>query len=68
MAKLGEKVAVVDVDGGLRNLDVAMGLEGRVVFDRIDVLEGRAKPRQALIRDKRVENLYLLPASQGQED
>lgn len=67
LAKLGEKVAVVDVDVGLRNLDVVMGLEGRVVFDLIDVLEGRAKPRQALIRDKRVENLYLLPASQTKD-
>jgi len=67
LAKLGQKVAVVDVDVGLRNLDVVMGLEGRVVFDLIDVLEGRAKPRQALIRDKRVENLYLLPASQTRD-
>ncbi|MGQ9754297.1 MAG: septum site-determining protein MinD, partial [Thermaceae bacterium] len=67
LAKLGEKVAVVDVDVGLRNLDVVMGLEGRVVFDLIDVLEGRAKVRQALIRDKRVEGLYLLPASQTKD-
>ncbi len=67
LAKLGEKVAVIDVDVGLRNLDVVMGLEGRVVFDLIDVLEGRARPRQALIRDKRVENLYLLPASQTKD-
>ncbi|QWK21126.1 septum site-determining protein MinD [Thermus antranikianii] len=67
LAKLGEKVAVVDVDVGLRNLDVVMGLEGRVVFDLIDVLEGRAKVRQALIRDKRIENLFLLPASQTKD-
>ena len=67
LARLGEKVAVIDVDVGLRNLDVVMGLEGRVVFDLIDVLEGRAKVRQALIRDKRVENLYLLPASQTKD-
>ncbi|MGQ9735581.1 MAG: septum site-determining protein MinD [Thermaceae bacterium] len=67
LAKLGERVAVVDVDVGLRNLDVVMGLEGRVVFDLIDVLEGRAKVRQALIRDKRVEGLYLLPASQTKD-
>ena len=67
LAKLGEKVAVVDVDVGLRNLDVVMGLEGRVVFDLIDVLEGRAKPRQALIRDKRIESLFLLPASQTKD-
>ncbi len=67
LAKLGEKVAVVDVDVGLRNLDVVMGLEGRVVFDLVDVLEGRARLRQALIRDKRVETLFLLPASQTKD-
>lgn len=67
LAKLGEKVVIIDVDVGLRNLDVVMGLESRVVFDLIDVLEGRAKLRQALIRDKRVENLYLLPASQTRD-
>ncbi|KPD32180.1 septum site-determining protein MinD [Thermus scotoductus] len=67
LAKLGEKVAVVDVDVGLRNLDVVMGLEGRVVFDLIDLLEGRAKVRQALIRDKRIESLFLLPASQTKD-
>lgn len=67
LAREGEKVAVIDVDVGLRNLDVVMGLEGRVVFDLIDVLEGRCKMRQALIRDKRVENLYLLPASQTRD-
>ncbi len=67
LAKLGEKVAVIDVDVGLRNLDVVMGLEGRVVFDLVDVLEGRAKLRQALIRDKRVEGCFLLPASQTKD-
>lgn len=67
LAAEGEKVAVIDVDVGLRNLDVVMGLESRVVFDLIDVLEGRCKMRQALIRDKRVENLYLLPASQTKD-
>jgi len=67
LAREGEKVTVIDVDVGLRNLDVVMGLEGRVVFDLIDVLEGRCKMRQALIRDKRVENLYLLPASQTRD-
>jgi septum site-determining protein MinD len=67
LASLGEKVAVIDTDVGLRNLDVVMGLEGRVVFDLIDVFEGRCKLRQALIRDKRVESLYLLAASQTQD-
>ena len=67
LAKLGEQVPVVDVDVALRNLDVVMGLEGRVVFDLVDVLEGRARLRQALIRDKRVENLFLLPASQTKD-
>jgi septum site-determining protein MinD len=67
LAKLGEKVVVIDVDVGLRNLDVVMGLESRVVFDLIDVLEGKCRLSQALIRDKRVENLYLLPASQTRD-
>jgi septum site-determining protein MinD len=67
LAKLGEKVCVVDTDVGLRNLDVVMGLEGRVVFDLIDVFEGRCKLRQAVIRDKRVDTLYLLAASQTKD-
>ena len=64
LAKLGEKVVVIDTDVGLRNLDVVMGLEGRVVFDLIDFFEGRCKLRQALIRDKRIATLFLIPASQ----
>ncbi len=67
LAQLGEKVAVVDTDVGLRNLDVVMGLEGRVVFDLIDVFEGKCRVRQALIRDKRVESLHLLAASQTRD-
>ena len=67
LAKLGEKVVVIDTDVGLRNLDVVMGLEGRVVYDLIDVFEGRCKLKQALIRDKRVENLHLLAASQTRD-
>lgn len=67
LAKLGEKVAVIDVDVGLRNLDVVMGLESRVVYDLIDVIEGRCKLRQALIKDKRIEGLALLPASQTKD-
>jgi septum site-determining protein MinD len=64
LARQGEKVCVIDTDVGLRNLDVVMGLEGRVVFDLIDVFEGRCRLRQALVRDKRVDTLHLLPASQ----
>ncbi|MDO4245426.1 septum site-determining protein MinD [Deinococcus sp. VB343] len=67
LARLGEKVVVIDVDVGLRNLDVVMGLESRVVFDLVDVLEGKCRMNQALIRDKRVENLHLLPASQTRD-
>ena len=67
LAKLGEKIVVIDVDVGLRNLDVVMGLESRVVFDLVDVLEGKCRMRQALIRDKRIETLYLLPASQTKD-
>ncbi len=67
LAKLGEKVAVIDVDVGLRNLDVVMGLESRVVFDLIDVIEGRTELKKALVRDKRVEGLFLLPASQTKD-
>ncbi len=67
LAHLGEKVAVVDVDVGLRNLDVVMGLESRVVFDLIDVIEGRTELKKALVRDKRVEGLYLLPAAQTRD-
>lgn len=67
LAKQGEKVCVIDTDVGLRNLDVVMGLEGRVVYDLIDVFEGRCKLRQSLIRDKRVDTLYLLAASQTKD-
>jgi septum site-determining protein MinD len=61
----GKKVAVVDMDIGLRNLDVVMGLENRVVFNIVDVARGKCKVRQAAIRDRRIENLYLIPASQS---
>ncbi len=67
LAHLGLKVCVIDTDVGLRNLDVVMGLEGRVVFDLIDVFEGRCRLKQALIRDKRVDTLYLLAASQTKD-
>ena len=63
----GHKVAVVDFDVGLRNLDLIMGAERRVVFDLINVAQGDAKLHQALIRDKRLPNLSLLPASQTRD-
>src|ERR1700722_17229464 len=67
LAQHGEKVVVIDFDVGLRNLDLVMGAERRVVFDLINVINGVAKLPQALIRDKRLENLYLLPASQTRD-
>ncbi|TIS44793.1 MAG: septum site-determining protein MinD, partial [Mesorhizobium sp.] len=67
VAKTGKKVALVDFDVGLRNLDLIMGAERRVVFDLVNVIQGSAKLSQALIRDKRLETLYLLPASQTRD-
>lgn len=67
LAILGKKVAVVDADIGLRNLDVVLGLENRIVYDLVDVVEGRARLRQALIRDKRYPELSLLPAAQTRD-
>ena len=67
LAQTGKKVAVVDFDVGLRNLDLVMGAERRVVYDLINVVQGDAKLPQALIRDKRVETLSLLPASQTRD-
>jgi septum site-determining protein MinD len=67
LAQTGQKVAVVDFDVGLRNLDLVMGAERRVVFDLINVVHGVAKLSQALIRDKRIETLWLLPASQTRD-
>ena len=67
LAVSGKKVAVVDFDVGLRNLDLVMGAERRVVYDLINVVQGDAKLAQALIRDKRVESLHLLPASQTRD-
>ncbi|HEY8485782.1 MAG TPA: septum site-determining protein MinD [Limnochordales bacterium] len=64
LAQMGRRVAVVDADIGLRNLDVVLGLENRIVYDLVDVIEGTCKLRAALIRDKRVDNLVLLPAAQ----
>jgi septum site-determining protein MinD len=67
LAQGGEKVVVVDFDVGLRNLDLVMGAERRVVFDFINVVQGDAKLAQALIRDKRLDTLSLLPASQTRD-
>src|ERR1700733_4046617 len=67
LAQEGQKVVVIDFDVGLRNLDLVMGAERRVVFDLINVIHGVAKLPQALIRDKRLENLHLLPASQTRD-
>jgi septum site-determining protein MinD len=67
LAQAGQEVVVVDFDVGLRNLDLVMGAERRVVFDLINVVQGIAKLPQALIRDKRLNNLWLLPASQTKD-
>ncbi|MCM2504152.1 septum site-determining protein MinD [Aureimonas altamirensis] len=67
LAQGGQKVVVVDFDVGLRNLDLVMGAERRVVYDLINVVQGDAKLPQALIRDKRVDTLHLLPASQTRD-
>ena len=64
LADKGHKVLLIDTDIGLRNLDVVMGLENRIVYDLIDVIEGRGRVSQALIKDKRCPNLVLLPAAQ----
>ncbi|VBB07867.1 mind bact: septum site-determining protein mind [Lucifera butyrica] len=66
-ALMDKKVVLVDADIGLRNLDVVMGLENRIVYDLVDVTEGNCRLKQALIRDKRYEKLYLLPAAQTRD-
>ena len=63
----GKKVALVDTDIGLRNLDVVMGLENRIVYDLVDVVEGTCRLKQALIKDKRFNGLFLLPAAQTRD-
>ena len=67
LALRGRKVAVIDTDIGLRNLDVVMGLENRIVYDLVDVVEGKCRLSQAMIRDKHVEELYLIPAAQTRD-
>ncbi|OON94698.1 MAG: septum site-determining protein MinD [Candidatus Epulonipiscioides saccharophilum] len=67
LSMLGKKVVLVDGDTGLRNLDVVMGLENRIVYNVVDVIEGKCRIRQALIADKRFKDLYLLPTAQTRE-
>ena len=63
----GKKVVCIDGDIGLRNLDVVLGLENRIVYDLVDIVEGRCRLRQAMIRDKRLPELYLIPAAQTRD-
>ncbi|MCJ7722888.1 MAG: septum site-determining protein MinD [Anaerolineales bacterium] len=67
LAMSGQKVVCIDGDIGLRNLDVVMGLENRIVYDVVDVIEGRCRLRQAMIRDKHFNELYLIPAAQTRD-
>ncbi|MBE5860960.1 MAG: septum site-determining protein MinD [Butyrivibrio sp.] len=67
LAKLNKKVVLIDTDIGLRNLDVVMGLENRIVYNLVDVVEGSCKIKQAMIRDKRYDTLFLLPAAQTKD-
>ncbi len=67
LAAKGHKTAVIDFDVGLRNLDLIMGVERRVIYDFVNVINGEATLKQALIKDKRVDNLYILPASQTRD-
>ena len=67
LAMRGKKVVLLDTDIGLRNLDVVMGLENRIVYDIVDVIEGKCKLRQALIKDKRFTDLFLLPAARDKD-
>ena len=67
LALIGKSVVMIDADIGLRNLDVVMGLENRIVYNLVDVIEGNCRLKQALIKDKRYQNLYLLPAAQTRD-
>lgn len=67
LALLGKKVCMVDTDIGLRNLDVVMGLENRIIYDLCDVADGRCRLNQALVKDKRFDELYMLPAAQTKD-
>lgn len=67
LANLGRRVVAIDADIGLRNLDIVMGLENRIVYNLVDVVKNRCRAKQALIRDKKQENLFLLPSSQVED-
>lgn len=67
LALLGKKVVLIDTDIGLRNLDVVLGLENRIVYDIVDVVEKKCRPNQAMIKDKRFDGLYLIPAAQTRD-
>lgn len=67
LAQLNKKVVLIDTDIGLRNLDVVMGLENRIVYNLVDVIEGKCRIKQALIKDKKYPNLYLLPSAQTRD-
>ncbi|HEY61212.1 MAG: septum site-determining protein MinD [Anaerolineales bacterium] len=67
IASIGQKVVCIDADIGLRNLDVVLGLENRIVYDLVDVVEGRCRLRQAMIKDKRNPDLFLIPAAQTRD-
>ena len=67
LASLGKKVLVIDTDLGLRNLDVVMGLENSIVYNLVDVIEGKCRLNQAIIKDRRYDNLYLLPSAQTKD-
>lgn len=67
LSRLDKKVVIIDTDLGLRNLDVVMGLENLIVYNLVDVIEGKCRMKQALIRDRRYENLYLLPSAQTKD-
>ena len=67
LAMLGKSVVLIDTDIGLRNLDVVMGLENRIVYNLVDVVEGNCRMKQALLKDKRYPNLYLLPSAQTRD-
>ena len=67
LAQMDKKVILIDTDIGLRNLDVVMGLENRIVYNLVDVIEGNCRLKQAVIRDRKYPNLYLIPSAQTKD-